>query len=387
MTVQVVALIDDNPDDMKQWRDQLARANITAIAFSEKDTFKQSIERGDHFDAVVLDWIFADDSSSIMARLVLEQCIRPHLFVPVLVYTQQKQQAQDEIRELKRPFDRIEVISKDDVGATELPQAFSSWYATTGAKLSEVWRDARRLAFEHALYELDALEGENLQATLQHLIVGGEEKQLDIDHALEFLERLVGRKVPQDQRLRTVLRTTLGEGQLDPEAARKINRSEQLINAHRYLPLSPASNVVRTGDVVDVLDSQTQLRLMLAVIITPDCDLENRKCRELRLLIAQVEPPQEMATQWWELPAILRQGQYENYWLDFHHILCLADKAMERDPRKNHLWKSVLTYEPVYEDTFGKQLHLKLICRLDDPYRADLLQKFSSHAARIGIPS
>lgn len=389
MTLEIVALIDDKESDLADWQKYLSQAGIEARAFLEKDDFARCLARGDHFDAIVLDW-YLDDNSSLLAQLVLEQIIRPNRFVPVLVYTGESEIARDEIPQLKSPFNQIQVISKYDVDAARLAELLKGWYGTTTARISEVWRNARRVAFEQALYRLSDLEGKNLQATLQHLLVLNGEMQLDIDQALEFLERYVGRDVMSNRELRGAVQAVLEEGRIAPEDARKIEPTLNLVNAHRYVPVDDDEKIVRTGDIVDVCDAQTGEILMAAVIVTPACDLDNRKCRELRLLIAYRDPIGEDTggTQWWELNAVRRRGtkDFEHYRLNFHRTLCLTDKEMKPDKEKKQLWESVLSYERVYEDSFGKTIRLKPICRLDDPYRADLLQKFSSHAARIGIP-
>jgi hypothetical protein len=56
------------------------------------------------------------------------------------------------------------------------------------------------------------------------------------------------------------------------------------------------------------------------------------------------------------------------------------------ETKEREVRQRLITYEDKFQDRFGAEIKLRSMCRLDDPYRSDLLQKFSSHASRIAIP-
>jgi hypothetical protein len=390
---EIVAMVDDHIDDLRDWCKEFEDAGIRTAIFDDRAAFEHSVERGDFYDAIILDWLFAGEDSSI-SRLILEGSIALNCFVPVFVYTENPEVADSELEDLRCqpgiPYNHIQVYAKAGVSPAELALSIKNWYATsTGTRVARAWRTARRKSFEQALYQLDTLEGENLRATLQHLIIAGEDSFPDVNHSIEFLERFVSRGVSADADFRMSIQKILDEGRLDPAYALKLG-SMPLMNAHRYIQVAPGDTAVQTGDVIDLYEPDGTPLNISGVVVTPACDLDQRKCRELRILLVQQNGPQPgtKPDQWWQLKGFLRPGSttFENLWLNFHRAIILIDKAMQPSKEKKNLYERVLTYDKVYEDEFHKQVLLRPLCHLDDPYRSDLLQKYSSHAARIGVP-
>lgn len=388
MSLEVVALIDDNEDELQKWREQFERAGIRACTFTERDTFMRSLMHGDAYDAIVLDWYFEDDSSSVIAQLILNEDIRSNRYVPVFIYTNESDIAEAEKEKLPPPFNRVVVLSKGDIDAAALAAEVKDWYTSSlGARIAQRWRNARSKAFENSLYELEALEGESLQRSLQHVLNLDSGPAPDVKHALDFLERFVARKVLMDATLRETLCAELEYARRQPGFRLAGNREKALINAHRYIPLPDDNDLVETGDFVEIVPESADKDSRRAVVITPACDLENRKCIELRLVLAEATELERERNESEIILAAVRADSdnvFRNYLLNFHRTLFLIDRDFHDNPLKRN--GRAIAYSHGFVDSFGQQFRLKPICRLDDPYRADLLQKFSGHAARIGIP-
>ena len=378
---EFVAIIEDDVALSRDLGERLGKSGIGVRAFNSRQDFKQSIGRGDRYDAIILDWYLDDQTSSVVARLVLDD-LRAHLFVPVVVYTEERSVAQEEIPGLHTPFNHIQVFDKETIGPEALVGELINWHAQSmGAGISAVWRSIRHHALEKSLYELDELEGENFHRTLQHILVMDTGETPDVDHALEFLERYVERKVLSDATLRDELKSELVEARKNLKA--KGEREIALLHAHRYI--LPTDSVARTGDVVEVMN-EARAAVRVAVVITPACDLDLRKCFKLRLLLADERAAPSDAESEWLLHAVrgANESKYRNFVLNFHDAMVLRDKSIGETNKERQ--GRFISYDHDFEDAFGRQLWLRPICRLDDPYRADLLQKYASHASRVGIP-
>lgn len=379
---EVVAFLEDNVPLSHEVEKRLLGFGISCRIFTSRDAFKQSIERGDRYDAVILDWFFEDPTSPIVARLVLED-LRTNRFVPVLIYTEQPDAVEAELPNLLPPFNRVVFFDKETTDPAKLAEELTRWYAASlGARLSAAWREARRRAFEQSLYELDALEGADFYRTLRRILVMDAGEIPDVDHALEFLERYVGRKILGNSSLREELRNELLEAQkLNIKVKGELETA--LVHAHRYL--LPEDSIARTGDVVEVFNEKGNV-LSVAVVLTPACDLAQQKCFELRLVLAEEREGNAQGYSEWELPAVRGKGQtaYRNFRLNFHKTFFVKDASIgnTNEERKGRL----IAYDHTFVDHLGSRLSLKPICRLDDPYRSDLLQRYSAHASRVGIP-
>jgi hypothetical protein len=342
-----------------------------------------------------------------------------------------------DITRLKKPHNRTPCFAKAGLTPDALADQVSKWFDVSfNARLSAIWRDVRSAAFEKSLYELDALEGMDFHRTVQRLLMVEAERQPDIDHALDFLERYVSRKIIADNRLREAIKAELVKEQL-PEPRTKTEKEEArrrepaMTNAHCYIPAF--DKVARTGDVVEVTHPKGSL---IAVALTPACDLAHGKAEELRLVEAERSDRDPERDAEWQLAAVKDgEGDFKNFIVHFHRTFFVTDlsktetmekaakekqaaenavkeaetegkemkdksakeaQAKERDTRvkqvrdaeskEKEAKQRLITYDDKFRDRFGTEVKLRCICRLDDPYRSDLLQKYSSHASRVGVP-
>lgn len=379
---ETIAILEDNRQLAEDLKQQLSAKNIESKIFSTRQEFKKSIEKGDRYDLIVLDCFFEEPDTSVQAQLVLQD-LRTSYYVPVVVYTEERDAARAELDGLERPTNRTPSFAKGEITPEALADRVAKWYeASFNARLSVVWRKTRSQALEQSLYELDALESTDFQRTLQRLLTIETERLPDVDHALDFLERYVTRKVVADQVLRQTVKAELAKEQL-PEAKTKQEkrdarrREAALVNAHCYINAS--DQIARTGDIVEVTYPGGTL---MAIVLTPACDLVNAKCQELRLAEAEDTDRDTQRDAEWQLPAMQtgKAGVFRNLLVNFHKTFYLKDCSL------GAVGNRLITYADNFEDRFGTTVKLRCICRLDDPYRADLLQKYSSHASRVGVP-
>jgi hypothetical protein len=379
-TPESVAILEDNAQMGGEIKEQLIAKGMHAELFLTRNDFRQSIGRGALYDLIVLDWYFEDPTNSVQAQLVLLQDLPKYRYLPVVVYTEEPDAAAAEIEGLSRPANRTPCFPKSEVTPEALAERVFKWYeASFSARLSAVWRRVRSVAFEQSLYELDALESTEFQRTLQRLLLVEAEETFDVDHALEFLERYVSRKVVGNSELRETLNAELAREQLptpqtkqEKQAARL--REPALVNAHAYILC--ADRIARTGDVVKVTFPTGSL---IAVVLTPICDLASVKCAELRLVEAEELDREAARDAEWQLPPFKNPtGVFITPVVNFHRTLFVTPTERQE--------KHLIRYDQRFRDRFGTEVTLECLCRLDDPYRSDLLQKYSSHASRVGVP-
>jgi hypothetical protein len=152
-------------------------------------------------------------------------------------------------------------------------------------------------------------------------------------------------------------------------------REPALVNAHAYS--APTDRIARTGDVVKATFSTGSL---IAVVLTPACDLANAKCSELRLAEAQELNREASRDAEWSLPPLKTDAAsaFLTPIVNFHRTFFVA--PIERQENR------LVTYDQQFRDRFGTDIKLEPLCRLDDPYRSDLLQHYSCHSSRVGVP-
>src|SRR5437763_15374919 len=99
--LEVIAILDDDEELLRDIERQLTDFGLFPRTFTSRGEFKKSIERGDHYDALILDWFLEDTESPTMAKLVLND-LKQNAFVPVLIYTDQRYVAEAELPQLPR---------------------------------------------------------------------------------------------------------------------------------------------------------------------------------------------------------------------------------------------------------------------------------------------
>jgi hypothetical protein len=257
--------------------------------------------------------------------------------------------------------------------------------------LSEDLRQAMSMSTERALYSLAEHSIDDLATGLKTLIKTDPTPEIDIEHIVQILSRLIERELYLNTTFIKNIRDLVEElslannptTQQDKRKAKKIVSSIQDLYMFYRPPEDDA--IVRTGDLVELglKDEDGNPKLIKAVVLTPACDLANPgKTLFLRLAIVENIPEDDA-----NKPPDSEWGFVESgkkFRVSFHQLLVVKNKDLSSSEDNS---KFVMSYKHNYVAlNRPDDLNLKRIKRLEEPYRSDLLHSFVSHAGRIGQP-
>ncbi|NJN98031.1 MAG: hypothetical protein HC875_30105 [Anaerolineales bacterium] len=268
--------------------------------------------------------------------------------------------------------------SKAKIGYKDLLNFLEQWYTTTPAKLSSQFRHSIAVSVEEALYRLAEHSEDDLARGLKTLIAAGDSSEVDMEHAIDVLLRLVGRAINEDETFIAEVRQTVQKLERAPDKAKKVE--SRLKRLHMYY--RPKDDFVRTGDIVKITSgTEAQTEQFQAVVITPACDLaQPGKTAFLRLALIHQKAEKTRKEDRWTLE--WDDDQKKGLEVCFHEILVVKNLTLIEAATK----KLTMIYKHSYQTLNGTPIILEREQRLDEPYRADLLHHFVSHAGRIGMP-
>jgi hypothetical protein len=235
------------------------------------------------------------------------------------------------------------------------------------------------------MYTLAALDNEDILRALR--LAGSEHRggQQDLDHAVDVLQRIVSRQIGNHEGLRSTLRELLETvppaGKADPATVDPIR------NAHMYY--APGDDVARSGDLIQWRQGGQVVR---GIVVTPACDLAQPKTECLRVILLQEasKEPGSRPADVFVLDSICQEGKgFFSLEGSFHRTMFLINKPVAAAIRSLPKVKDrtiVMRYSHEYEGPDGSSTCCERMCRLDDPYRSDLIHRYVSHAGRIGTP-
>jgi hypothetical protein len=255
----------------------------------------------------------------------------------------------------------------------------SKWHKQAPARLAEQFRQSVANAVEQTLYSLAEQSIDDLAKGLKTLIKLGETSDVDMEHAADVMLRLLGRQLYADQAFIGELRRIVADlTTSNPQPSKKEpQRISQM--ATLYMLYQPADDVVRNGDIVKIAWDKANA---LAVVLTPACDLAiPGKTQYLRLTMLNVQPARTGGKAPEDRWPLLYQGTPHE--VCFHEILVLRNMPSVNSAGDN---ASVMRYNHRFSTLNGIDVSIQRECRLDEPYRADLLHNFVSHAGRVGLP-
>jgi sulfur transfer complex TusBCD TusB component (DsrH family) len=258
----------------------------------------------------------------------------------------------------------------------------NDWYDTIPATLSSQFRQSIASSVEQALYTLAEHSADDLARGLKTLISRGDSAEIDIEHAVDVLLRLVGRAISADENFISEVRHTVAKLE-HPATTKKTQDIESRIKElHMYY--KPKDDIVRTGDIVNItVEVSEQSKSFKGVVITPACDLAHPRTAFLRMaLINQKTTTGKPGDDKWEMSFLDKQDK--GFEACFHEILVVENQPLIADVPPDQ--RPVMSYKHSYQTLNGAKAVLEREKRLDEPYRADLLHHFASHAGRIGLP-
>lgn len=370
MELKRVLLIEDRDTVRQDVLNEFKTHDVEVIQIVNYPDLETHLATLPQFQMVILDWLL-DGETEFDALLCLTK-LRETRFVPVVIWTEEIGKFNEAEAEVKSRFPEVcfRGFSKSEVNHQQLLQELSRWYQQPPARLAEQFRQSVATAVEQTLYTLAEQSIDDLTKGLKTLISLGENSEVDMEHVTDVMLRILGRQLYNDETFINELKQIVeGLTTGNPHDKKRASQMETF-----YMYYRPSDDIVRNGDIVRIKgDTQTE---KLAIVLTPACDLANPgKTSYLRLCLLNPSPGRKgniPADRW----SLNFDGQA--YEVCFHEIVTLQNKTVANT--------SVMLYTHDYTSLIGADVNLIRQSRLDEPYRADLLHHFVSHAGRIGRP-
>ena len=387
--LQRVLLIDD---EFEQFEKAIAadfRKHDIDIRFcASKVEAIEIFDSGIHLDLVILDW-FLEEDNNLLSRLVLKH-LQTVAFIPVFIWSNYITNYTESFEkgEIEYPF--IESIAKDAVTVELVQEKMSSWFESSlTAQISNLYRQQIRKGVEKNFFDLAKTPNQDIASLLKFLIGDGNTVDWSHDFILNLLHRhLIGEK-DFCENLRTLLRIT-------ENIEEKGNSEERRAILNKVLYYTSDAQFVRCGDIIRFQSNDGDSKL--GIVVTPACDLENQNTRYLEIIevqhlwdegfnlksstkktIIEYKHPS-----FYFFPAVPLNGEMTNL------VAILKAKIVLEHPYSEASLKYPGTSKRMeYIDSFrfnSKEVTLEFLCRLDNPYKNDFLQKLHSHNSRVGIP-
>ncbi len=382
MELSRVLLIEDNDQVGAAVINEFAAHGVEVVRATNYMDLDEHLPLLPLFQMVILDWLL-DGETETDALLCLTK-LRETRFVPVVIYTEEIgkfHEAEAEVR-LRFPEGCYRGFGKGDVNHAQLLQELSRWHEQPPARLAEQFRRSVATAVEQTLYTLAEQSVDDLTKGLKTLISLGEGySDVDMEHASDVMLRILGRQLYSDSGFTNELKQIVSGLVTDYAQLTKKEREQAKKRASQmeylYMYYQPSDDIVRNGDIVQ-LNWETGENL--AIVLTPACDLANPgKTTHLRLAFLKPQPDRGGGKAPEDRWPLTYSGQL--YEVCFHEIAALQNISSGDDKSG-----PVMRYSHDYQGLIGAVVELKRECRLDEPYRSDLLHQFVSHAGRVGRP-
>lgn len=374
MNLNRVLLIEDNSKVRQDVIGEFHAAGVDIIAVNDYPDLLTHLHELPSVQMVILDWLLDGENESD-ALLCLE-IIRRTRFVPVIIWTEEKERFEAAEPEVTKRFPKAccHGLSKAEVNHHTLLKVLAEWHNQAASKLSELFRQSVAAAAEQTLFSLAEQSIDDLTKGLKTLIALGEKTDVDMEHATDVMLRILGRQLYADKRFVDQLKDIVADLKTtNPQATRQERRRASQMEA-LYMFYQPADDVVRNGDIVKISWNKNDT---LAVVLTPACDLANPgKTSYVRLAMLNVQL--KATDDRWPLTY-----HGEPHEVCFHEILVLRNMTTANPPKNG---AAVMRYSHTFSTLNGADVSIRRECRLDEPYRADLLHNFISHAGRVGRP-
>ena len=389
--LQRVLLIDDECSQFQETIAEDFQQHGIDIRFCEtKDEAINILDSSLPFDLVILDW-FLEEDSNVLSRLILKR-LQETIFVPVFIWSNHIVDYEESAQKGEITYPLIKGIAKNDMTAEIVQENISVWFQNSvTAQISNLYRQQIHSGVEKLFFDLAKIPNQDIAALLKFLVGDG----ITIDWSHDFILNLLHRQLIGDEtfceRLRTLLRTTKSV------IEEKGNLEERKAVLNKVLYYRSDVQFVRCGDIVKFPANEGEQKL--GIVVTPACDLESRNTRFLEVV--------ELQKLWDESFTIksstkktIAQYKHPSFYFfpavsvdegitDLTAIL-KAKIVFEHQSSSTHLRYPETQKRMEYADSFrfnNNDVTLEFLCRLDNPYRSDFLQKLHAHNSRIGIPN
>jgi hypothetical protein len=385
--VKRVLIIEDDEGTIDNLKKEFDDVNIDITYCREYDKAENALRNNIPFDAVILDWYFVLDQSSDYSIKILKE-LKNRYFVPVFVYTGHLTDFENKSEdELGYPKNMILGFDKT-IGVNELINKISEKLEKNLAyKLAVNYRNNICSHLEKVFFDLNTSESSSLGKVIKTIYGNGENIDWNNDIIITMLHRSLISDDDFTKKISEILRNVNDSGQNNPDLNRKL--------LSKILYHYGKSDYIRNGDIVIIRNSDNNV-LAYGIVVTPDCDLENKSCRQVEIIELRILDDSDLNADTkkdiksykhpslFYFPSVL----INNETINFVGFMKQKILVRERDIADGTKFPSA-SKRLLYSQSFifnGADVKLELICSKVNPYKAEFLQKLHSHNSRVGIP-
>jgi DNA-binding response OmpR family regulator len=385
-----VLIIDDDETILNNLEESFTENQIETIKCIDRAEALAAINNDIPFDAIILDWYFVLVNDSGISKEVLRILNKKH-FRPVFIYTGHLQDFENTNQEeLEFPDNLISAYDKT-IGVDELRNRIQQLLTDNySLQLASLYRENFGQQLEKVLFELNELQNIDLARVLNKIYGDGS----NIDWSNDFILNLLHRSLISDANFIQGITGIL-------KAANNVNAGSNAEDrrkiANKILYFRSKSDFIRNGDIVSLKKSDNTL-ISYGIVITPDCDLEQKKTRLLDVVELSTIDDAKLALNQGQKDSIKKYNHdsffpftainIDGILTDFIAILKSRFILKERDIAANTKYPSA-SKRLLYSQTFvanGIDVRLELLCTKVNPYKAEFLQKLHTNNSRVGIP-
>ena len=389
VSLQRVLLVDDEYFEFEDKLNSDFKKNNIDIRFCDsKDDAMDLLNSGIQFDLIILDW-FLEEDNDLLSRLFLKQ-LKDISFLPVFIWSHHIANYNESIGEVNYPQMLITGIAKEDVSAEIIENKTTKWFEDSlTAQISKIYRQQIRKSVENIFFELLQVPNQDIASLLKFIVGDGQ----NIDWSNDFILNLLHRRLIYDKNFCDSLKKLLFNANKISKKEDE-NKRKQVLNKVLYYTFDSIS--IHCGDIVQFQNQNKETQF--GIVVTPDCDLEQKQTRYIELVElkqlddsslglnnSQKDAVKEFKNQsLYFLPAILIEDNLEDFVAIFKAKIILKQDVPNSESKYPKTSKRL-----EYSDSFviySDETKIEFICRLDNPYKSDFLQKFHAHNSRVGIP-
>jgi CheY-like chemotaxis protein len=385
-----ILIIEDNEQTLGNLRVEFENSGYKTILCPDQDTALKAIEDNIPFDVVILDWYFVLEEDSAISKEILKKLYKKH-FIPVFIYTGHLPDFKDTLPvEYAFPENLIKAYDKS-LSVNELTQEVQKLLASHySLQLANTYRHTTKECLEKIFFELNELENIDIAMILNKIYGDGE----NIDWSNDFILNLLHRSLISDNDFINKIAGILRSAKNVNKGTNTVDRKKIL---NKILYYHSVADYIRNGDIVS-LKKQNGDFISYGVVVTPDCDLEQKKTQFIEIVELKTLDDARLNLSkgqkenirnynhdsFYLFPAININGKWEDFVAVFKSRFILQEKdiiAGTKYPQasKRHLYSQSFMFN-------GNEVKLNLICSKVNPYKAEFLHKLHSHNSRVGIP-
>lgn len=385
-----ILLIEEDDNLSTRLKKEFEANSVNIYICKDRKSAETYINNSHHFDAVILDWFFQNPEDSTISKLLLKKLKKTH-FRPVFIYTNNKSNyEQTPPEDIDFPQNLISCHSKE-TGFEELMNKIQNLLKNNiSLQIADTYRKSIYKTFEEILFELNYMENVDIAKLLNRIYGNGENIDWSNDVILNLLHRALINNNDFVQNISGLLkRNNPTKSTPNSEESKKI--------ANRLIYYQSRSDFIKNGDIVSISNNRDRI-LAYGIVVTPDCDLEWMKTKYLEIVelefisaiklgfntgqIASIKNYQNDS--FYYFPSILLYKSLQDFVAILKSKLIIQELSETSNPKypnsqNRFLYSSTHLYRNV-------KVHLKLICSISNPYKAEFLQKFHTSNSRVGIP-